>query len=424
MDDFSPQLFPQLKGNTDNLGKRLSTQLGRYSVLDDVLPSVALEDLLKRMDIIAKCGTKRTDVLAVFTQLTTDLREVLRKKDQKECEQATLYLLGALIHRYFRIIDERAVKNNLVFWGAVKVTSATDSDLFNAIRMVLNLKAPKAQFKEMDLLTLDVKTIVDALEVFQHFMLKVGKDKYPGYMSYPYLRDNPNFTTQLADIIKVHQTRGATILNGKDVFAQFKAVDFVQSLAGALDAEHVQIETALKNWCKSLKQAHPDFAAMLKPPVEPELKAPYLQHLSTHFKDNPSMLEKISVLLHSCKIMEKLADMSHDTLQGNLITCHTERITYILFGGYTLLLKNPAVEVKLLNTMYESLAFDDTKHVMKNDVLMHGINFLENYVLKYPEVALKVDFFGGKAQLKTALVNCRAVLKSEMKEESAPVAAM
>lgn len=113
---FTPPEFKILSVNTRNLETVFSTLLGRYKIITDPPVSEAvssgeiisntLETLLARTHKVVICKTDRETARDVFKQLSNELREVLKENNEEKNKQAILFLLGALLHRYFRLIKE------------------------------------------------------------------------------------------------------------------------------------------------------------------------------------------------------------------------------------------------------------------------------------------------------------------------------
>lgn len=169
---FTPPVFDLFRVNTVNLDVMLSRQFGRYIIVAEEKPSEAsssqaiavpqssLEVLLARTHHKVVVGTTdRTTQQAVFKQLSNELREILKENNESKNKKATMFLLGALLHRYFRLIKEYDNYNYLF-----TIYDVRNCDLFKAIRAALHLPAEMPDgFKANDLAVLDVVTIVDSL---------------------------------------------------------------------------------------------------------------------------------------------------------------------------------------------------------------------------------------------------------------------
>ena len=131
-------------------------------------------------------------------------------------------------------------------------------DLFIAIRKALNLSDDTSKgFRDRDLETLDVTTIVTALEVFKDNMTKQDKDGAPNYKNFEHFgKKDPNFLSNLQKIIEYHKKRGEATLK------QFKAINFIQSVAKAVEVERLRVEVELVKWSATLANEHKDFSKL------------------------------------------------------------------------------------------------------------------------------------------------------------------
>lgn len=314
---FTPPVFDLFRVNTVNLDVMLSRQFGRYIIVAEEKPSEAsssqaiavpqssLEVLLARTHHKVVVGTTdRTTQQAVFKQLSNELREILKENNESKNKKATMFLLGALLHRYFRLIKEYDNYNYLF-----TIYDVRNCDLFKAIRAALHLPAEMPDgFKANDLAVLDVVTIVDSLTVFRDNMLLCDESKTPRYKKYKHFAADKNFVTYLQDIIDEHTRKGTAVLR------QFKAVSFIQSLSSKMQEEHLLMVDELDRWCKELAKQHRDFRKLNISLIE--------EHMRTHIKSE-ELQEKIADLLYMPFIKSKV-DPDYVFFLTELIKCHKE----------------------------------------------------------------------------------------------------
>lgn len=402
---YIPLAFSNLRENTLNLENKFSTLLGRYKIVDNVASSTtqnSLEVLIARANAVTKCNTKRIPQRDVFNQLILELRDVLKKGDDEEKKIATHFLLGALLHRYFRIIQE-CDNISTRFW----VSKPTNSELFNAIRSTLQLdlnpsNQPITDFKAHDLKILDVTSIVSSLEVFRDNMLLPDENKIPRYKKYPHLEQDVNFTSHLNEIIDRHRQSGFQVLN------QFKAIRFILSLVNQMASENTIIIGALHELGKVLASEHPDFNKLSMDAI----KAQVTQTIKSDL-----IKKKLNDLLETPFIEQNLVTMNHKSFLEGMKNCHLRIASYTVFGGYALLLQSKVIDANLKYCIHEALGVEKKPNSISENDWLDGINFLDDFLKYTPEAVLDYDFFGGKKPFDTEISQMKLELSNKLGEE-------
>lgn len=403
--DFIAPAFPLLRVTTLNLDAQFSTLLGRYRLIDKALLSInqnSLETLIARTNQVIQCKTDRVTAREVFNQLVIELREVLKEGDEEKNKQATLFLLGSLIHRYFRILQEYDDYNKLTFW---KTSEPGNCKLLQAIRQALQFDTHvKTNFRTSDLKILDVTTIVNALEVFRDNMLLEDVNNKARYKNYPHFASDPHFTLYLEQIINTHKEKGATVLK------QFKAIQFIQSLSEKMAIEQEQIQAELDLWCALLAEDILDWHEVTLDQIE--------EHLEANI-ESEEVRDKILDLLYTPFINENLAQLTADSFLLNMKKCSQDIASYVVFGGYALLLGSADVHEQLKFCIQQALGIDNDPDALTDQDLLHGIKFLKQFLETNPDVVLDCSFFEGRDKLNTELVQKEWLLSQRVKEEPA-----
>ncbi len=273
-----------IKNFSDKLKTSYSNLTGRYSVLDNSSSSQknSLEVLIARVDDdISMCATDREDAREVLNQLTIELRDKDRKNTIDDMKHATLFLLGGLIHRLYRIEAAYNTTNELIKYTPYtfffKRPSAADSRLYVAIRKALRL----------DKRPLDEVTIITSLQVFRKDMLKrvsIKKAnseeliKIKRYKTYPHLFKDVNFLNNLDTMLKEHSE------SEKGVYGmhQVRAIDFMETLANQLD----ESRKGIREWSQNLSKAYKDFKQLNEQLI--------LNHLNSYIKEK---IDSILILI-------------------------------------------------------------------------------------------------------------------------------
>ncbi len=399
---FTPPRFSILRANTRNLDSTLSTSLGRYKIVDadDVVKKRnSLEVLISRTQQVIDCKSARATQLDVFNRLVNELREVLKLKNEDKNNKGTLFLLGALLHRYFRLMQEY---DN---WSTRFYTwDPRSCKLFLAIRAALKLPEQMPNdYRQMDLTILDVTTIATALEIFRDNMQLKDEQQIPRFKKYHHFAvEDPNFEIHLNELIDKYKNIAAPVLK------QFKAIDFIQSLVEKVDAEHQQIKQALIEWNKIFVREHSDFNLVNIETIE--------AHMTTHIKSVP-LREKILDLLYTPFIKSKMEGLDHQSFLSEMNKCSSDIARHAVLGGYSLLLQYPGME-KLKFYIYQALGTEKKPEELTDEYMLQEIGFLKQLIKLNPGLVLKYEFFGGKAQMDTQILQNEEALTLKIQEKA------
>ncbi|CAM3055753.1 Dot/Icm secretion system substrate [Legionella steigerwaltii] len=409
---FIPPAFAKLRVNTLNLEIKYSTLLGRYKVVDSqvgegssaVQPS-SLEVLIARTNDVIKCKTGRDSQLEVFNSLVNDLRQI-PKEDREQIKQGTLFLLGALIHRYFRLIKEYENPDGYISWNFFGC-DVTTCKLFIAIRRALKFKeidVIKKRYKEDDLKILDAVTAVKALETFRDNMFMEDSEKVPQFMNYPHFAKDVNFKQYLQDIIKEQTKRGEVILH------RFKAISFIQSLATQIENERQLIEKDIEKWCKGVakEKEYKDFNTFRT------LNDKSINESITKHVESEKARNIIFSLFYTPLIQENLESMDHGAFLIKMKECYDFTCSFMLFGGYALLLQH---EPKMFDKhfsfiMQQALGLERSLDDLTKEDMFNGVKFLKQFFETEPAVVLDFEFFDGRDKMNTALATAESELHS------------
>lgn len=407
--DFTPPDLGTLKANASNLDARFSTLIGRYQICPLAAESGvigqrktnSLEILIARTSLVTSCETDRTGQKEVFSQLVNELRAFISDSNEANCKQATLFLLGALLHRYFRLIQSYDSSNSILtvpyFGLRFFKFELRNCRFFMAIREALNLpKEMNSNFRVTDLEQLDVTTVVGALECFQRNMMLEDR-----YKKYPHFAEDPNFLFNLQTLINFHKKRGADVLN------QFKAITFLQSLAKKMEEEQSQLETELDKWLKVLKKDHPIAKNLNLATIE--------LHIEEHIKEHK---EKILDLLHTPLVKEEFTEFGHEQFINKMKRCQSNIASYTILGGCVLILESSLASDDLKHSVLQVLGIEGRIETLSCTARRDSIKLLSYYLEDNPETEFDTLFFGNFAAFKTELARLSKSIIERGQEQS------
>lgn len=377
--EFKPPVFSILRAVTFNLDIKMSDLWKRYKIIDEKESNESsskkqssLELLIARTNKVIQCDTDRISARDVFAKLVDDLRQI-PSENINEIKQGTMFLLGALIHRYFRMIKSHEEKSfSLWKWNP------TSSTLFQSIREALQFNVNlKTDFEKDDLKKLDVITIVSCLEVFRDNMLLDDR-----YKKFPHFANDSNFKKYLQNIIDQYSIIGAPNLN------QFYAIQFLQSLTTELDIELKIVEEALDKWAKKLEE---DFFNCSDLDIK---------QIEDHIEKNITSIREKNVildLLYTDNIKKDLKKMENlKALIAAFKKCHSFIATFTLFGGYVLVLRSKDTDKNLRAFLNEALGVKDNPDIITVKDMLNGVRFLQEFVTNNTNIKLECKFFSDK----------------------------
>lgn len=403
---FTPPKFSVLMANTRNLEIRFKTKLGCYSIndpeakTDSTSPQQnSLEILLARTQEVIECETGRDTACDVFKKLVLELREVKKNGDEEQIKYATMFLLGALLHRYFRILKEYDESNKWLYFFSPR--DVRNCRLFIAIRSALKLdKEMSADFRKDDLNVLDVETTVMALLSFRDNMLLMNEKKIPRYKNYPHLEQDVNFQKYLQHIIDEQSQRGPEILK------QFKAINFLKSLVIHVEEEQKKIEQSLIEWSDILSAKYTDFMQLDINIIE--------NHIQEHVKSE-YLCEKILDLLYTDFVKSKLNTFTHNTFLEAMKIANTVSSTYTMIGGYSLLLKTKGTE-SLTFILQQALGIEKKPSELNPVHMLTCVQMLKNFLENNPGINIDCTFFGERKEMNKEIALIEEMLGREVTE--------
>lgn len=445
---FAPPELDVLYENTVNLSVRFSRLVHSYSVKDPVASSSSsssaasssssvassssappdaketLQFLLRLInDHVKDVKSDRSTQKAVLIQLANESWEVAQKTGIKHLDsqdRAYWLLIGALLHRYFRLIKEYEQRPS-GWWGPADPRSCR---LFNAIRKVLQLSPTfdsVEEFKRKDLDILEPGIVTIALQLFRSHMVVEER-----YKNYEHLKMDSNFITYLTTIINEHEQ----IRGGRERAKQYKVIRFIKSLANLVWLERKEVELFFSHWFKQLQRDHPDLSALNKDIVFKHL-VNYRGLAEEHFKYCGTLeciKKEIAVALYANHVPINFNSpvIDYPELSDTIIVCIRSKGAHIITGGLALLLHSSEVADDLKHCINEyvlkaSLTLDDKKTFLK---------FLECFTDRLSldvAASLNCEFFEGRhtydmfiTQLATAIRDIDSLIKEPIGKSLSP----
>lgn len=432
-----PPAFSLLKDNTLKLERDFSILIGRYQISEQEDPSEGLfesktstdrpkKNNQKRSDLeilIARTSeyvcngkTKRSTAQDVFTQLISLLNNVVKGKKEEQSQQGAMFLLGALLHRYFRLIQEyddynmpteqiSYVASRFFFKKIIRIYDVRDCGLFRGIRAALALPNYTAdgidRFKKRDMEYIDVVTRVTALEVFQKNMLIIDKDRLPRFKKYQHLADDPNFEKHLQEIIEKQKALGT------EEFRQYKAIRFVNSVVMQVESHYDKLKVELDKWNVLLNQSS-NFTALNLETLEAHVK----QHVIGPTK------ETILDLLSTDHIKSNIGTYNHTTFIAALLEAQNIIARHTVCGAYALLLESKGMDA-LKNCIYQALGIQGNTESLTIEKKQMCVQFFKDFVTNNTDIVFDYDYFGSKNKMNTCISQTLANLLNRGPQQSA-----
>ncbi len=416
---FTPPSIDKLVENTGNLYKQCSELFNLYPITKSEEEEQATSEKqtnlkwwFARIQVVIDSNTGRTTAHDVFKKLVNKLENV-NAEDRVQSRKAISFLIGALLHRYFRILQECDDYNAyLRFAWWYKYPGG--SKLFKDIRVAL--KFPKVADTEVASLTteefkckdirnkdnltgMDEASIVIHLETFRKNMLLEEKGE-PEYKKYEHLRQDPNFKKHLDEIIAFYKVCAAPVLK------QLRAVFFIESLTIDVIAKGNTQMNILGEWHKILAKEYPNFATLNLETIE--------AHVRTHVTDEVGK-EKLLDLLSTKRIKQAFEHFNHESFFSTMKKAITDSAVYTIVGGYCLLLRSEGLD-KIRFNLYKALGIARTPEELTAKNMSTYLGFLDNYISSNPKSELNYDFFDGKEKMGLALDQTIEKLMEEQQE--------
>ncbi len=365
---YSPPDFSALLRASEDLENHFSAIANRYksSNLEALLQAVT-QEICDTQKYKAK-SFKRQEQADVFRLLSNELARITNAEQKNEALQC---MLGALIHRFFRIETEykHRIDSKLIsFIGQVNPESC---GLYQAIKRVLNVCRENP---------LDPLTIVSCCQSFYDNMRKDNR-----YQKFPHFKEDPQFFSNLQRIIDKYRPAAEPVL------IQIHAIKFLQSLARQMKKISDKTDAECQLLIRHLQKYYPDLSQLDLDTV--------IKILPDKIKDEGSR-QRIQLLLSLNYIVKNVADWNYEQFEMRLHQCVVARSQYALFGAYMLVFEDKPHE--------EMQHFKDVTHLALNpdgdtipvDVKLKGIRALEDWFLDINENhALDCTTWAGKYEV-------------------------
>ncbi len=363
-----------------NLKDNYSIHKGRYYIAD-AQPSEYLDILIKRVNThVLLSKTARTSEINLFSQL---IKELIPYKDKGEDAKnnVTFLLLGTLIYRKLRLESTYA-------WYSF-TANVKNCKLHQGIDDALDLGEKKK---------LDNLTIVTALEIFRDNMLRVNeKDQQPRFMTYElFAKDPVKFKSFLTEMINKYKIDKETKL----LINEFKAIDFLQSLASELDNEKQVVQKILDEWFVTLEKQYKEFTQLDAQLMFEDFQNRYLSSDGSNSdsikKINQKIVGFIGLLPDDLKGIA-----GFKACKSFLASCFENDYRCIIAGAYFILAKQAELREDFLDIIKSDKTLD--LGILDSDEQKSCITLLDEFI----KLNDKVDctFFHGRKILLTELSN-------------------
>ncbi len=379
---YIPLHYTKLSVNTKSLKEEFDKKLKRYTLIESQdISQNALQVLIARTHDVIECKTGRVGPQDAIAQLVRELKNFIDDNGEKN-QHAAFFLLGALLHRYYRIKGE---------W----LTSS--GELLKSISNALRLE----KTKEYEQKKLDPVTVYSALKVFQNNMLKLNEEHIPRYKNYEHFADKgTHFVSNLKIIVETHYERARPYL------LQYNAIFFLQSVVTHLNNNLVRIESGLKELKLLLQNDYSDSMEL------------NITDIKSFIDNLPSSCPKeiLNALLGSKYVFDKVQNKTIPDYLYWMKQCQLQLATWDLFGAYMLITSNLDSDSKLCGCLLTALSLELGWDDICYDTRLNGINCFKKYLKENKETQLNYDFFGGEEEMKKMLEITEERIKKHMKQ--------
>ena len=369
--------YEDLGDSTSGLLKKYNTMSARY-----ITPNLEIlfnNTLLKMEEYIKSAGDRITQAKAL-KQLVLELKsdehyiKAGDKKDKTDKDKIIIantqqVMLGALIHRYLRIIDEyKAPQKTVSLFGGLgdfvskKVYNPvpTNSDIFNAIEGILNITAKNK---------LDPMTIKTSCESFFAYMQQENK-----YIDYVHYKDDANFFTYLQGFIdKATLAASATI-------TEIKTIQFLMSLAKNIQNIHQDLNGLLMRLEKQLTEK------------DLPLNTGVIYGQLKNFAVSAEVGTRFSLLIDRPYVAEKIDKWTIGEFMQEMLESLDINSRYALFGGYMVIFQQIKDNSVLKKTLASALKCVKTDNELDNDSILQSLKFLKQWFMKVNIESATVDW--------------------------------
>lgn len=390
--------YTVLRARTLNLEAELNQYLGRYSISNANKTNNTLYTLISRANDISNAKTERESERQVILDLVNELRPFIDDDEGVKNINATYVLLGALIHRYKRLIKWADTRS--YFYQI----NPLDSGLFQAIRYILKLseqismtkdeiKLHSKTFRSDDAKILDEMTVYYALKAFQTYMYQEDEWHRKNYMNYVHLKQDPNFETNLQEIIDESGKKAQSMI------IEYKPLKFLKSCVTILDNEMVLCRQSTCQLIETLKNHNVE----LKKIDGEQL----IQFVEQHIK-NETEQKSLCQLISTDKIYKDIQSLNYKTLQQSILKCKEDLSSYALMACYLLVNQTRKLHPCLKNAL--SLK-GDVRDIDESAQYL-GLKTLKSLIKLKPDLNFDCEFFGNKEQMIKQLYQMKLEKKS------------
>lgn len=386
---FSPPGFEQLCRSSFQLENTFSAIARRYKSqnLDELLRDVH-EQMLNSNQYRPQ-SDRRSKQLDVFRKIYNELIDTPSSATEKQNNEAKMFFLGGLIHRYLRLqmeYEKRIDSKVLSFFGS----RVENCNLYKQLLKVLKIS---------DENPLDALTIQTCCQSFYDNMAADNR-----YLNYAHFHADPDFLYNLQTLIEHYKPLAAPML------FQLQAISFLESLAQALEQINESIDKAsIQLIHEELKDK--DFNELTLETLVDQLNA---SNMEAHTK------VRIEQLLSTPYVSKTIGQGSADDLLKSIRLSLQARNQYALLGGYLLIFERFKSDNDIRKALKMALwpdAMPKNAYIEPN-THFNALSMLSKWVLDIDQpYNLDCSTWSGDIErLKAAVIEQKAMLMASSEE--------
>lgn len=367
---------------------------GTFSAIAKRYKPSSLPELLDLINekMLKKPVSDRLSQVEVFRKMYIELSPLSGQSNEDNKESARRILLGALLHRYFRLEAEYKRLDSKISYFLFS-SSIKACRLHSVIKDILGLTKENS---------LDPLTVVTCCQAFHEHMIFEDNYKKHGHFKH-----DANFFPYLSNIIEEH-SKGAAQLS-----KQVEGIDFLKSVAVSVDQMRQKIVSALQLLFKRLES---------NDSLYDEFNLDRVKNISLEAIKDEEVRQRVSQLISAaCNyIAEHPESEDYESFKMVAEACLNARSQYALFGAFVVILARPIKMEQLEASLKLALKHGSENNINTDyETRLQGIRILRSWLLTSEGIHMQLNCktWGSYEVFKDQVIAQEANLMKTMEQE-------